>query len=360
MRGRTERARGASAFPLRCCNVRQGGLPELAAHDLAHLPAYTAAVRLCQEGQSTRAFTLSTEPLPAPIERQATRVGEAARRRYGSVREQIEQQFAARHRQRKELHRQPRTPSVPEPALPVGDPVGDPVGEPVGDPLKTGSPHPLEAPANPCKPRSGRGRDTVGNWRMSSLIRRGRMTKRQLTTLPQRRTPRDPQIAVDCFERRVLATGQLECLHSSAARAGRRRLLTLSELLVLDRLRPRRALGQGHRPLPRGAQVRPAPISSLANPACRPAHAPLPRAASALPLLRRRRGSSHHGMSATCPSLNAAAGRRTHRSEARGERAGRWLTSCSRSRNASVGGSTRRSGATSPSCLAAAMRGRRK
>jgi Type IV secretion-system coupling protein DNA-binding domain/TraM recognition site of TraD and TraG len=141
--------------------------PELAAHDLAHLPAYTAAVRLCQDGQPSRAFTLSTQPLPAPIDRQADRVREAARRRYGSAREQIEQQIAARHRRRKELHRRPRTPSVPQRALPVADPVGDPVGEPVGDPVRTGSPPPARSACKPAettlgaRARQGRGSENV-------------------------------------------------------------------------------------------------------------------------------------------------------------------------------------------------------
>ena len=38
--------------------------PELAAHDLAHLPRHAAAVRLCQAGETGPAFTLTTQPLP--------------------------------------------------------------------------------------------------------------------------------------------------------------------------------------------------------------------------------------------------------------------------------------------------------
>src|SRR6266852_5086968 len=37
--------------------------PELAAHDLAHLPRFTAAARLCHTGETGPAFTLTTEPL---------------------------------------------------------------------------------------------------------------------------------------------------------------------------------------------------------------------------------------------------------------------------------------------------------
>jgi hypothetical protein len=40
--------------------------PELSRHDLAHLPQFTTAVRLCHSGTTTRAFTLTTEPLSAP------------------------------------------------------------------------------------------------------------------------------------------------------------------------------------------------------------------------------------------------------------------------------------------------------
>lgn len=83
---------------------------------------------------------------------------------------------------------------------------------------------------------------------MGSPPRRGRVTEAQLAALPARLTPRDRQIALDCFEHRVLTTGQLERLHFTAARAGRRRLLTLYELRVLDRFRPRLELGAGSAP----------------------------------------------------------------------------------------------------------------
>lgn len=114
--------------------------PELSAHDLSHLPLYTAAVRVCQNGQPSRAFTLTTQPLPETIDGQAQAVRQAVRERYGTVREQIESQLASRHRHRKQLHRQQRTPTIPEGALPAGDPAADPAGDPAGDPLKTGSP----------------------------------------------------------------------------------------------------------------------------------------------------------------------------------------------------------------------------
>ena len=72
--------------------------PELSAHDLAHLPLYTAAVRLCNQGQPGRAFTLTTENLSTPTPEQAQAVRASARRRYGMTREQIEAQLAAGQR----------------------------------------------------------------------------------------------------------------------------------------------------------------------------------------------------------------------------------------------------------------------
>jgi hypothetical protein len=72
--------------------------PELAAHDLAHLPLYTAAVRLCNEGQPGRAFTLRTEALPPGQPDRAGAVRETARRQNGVRREEFERQFAASQR----------------------------------------------------------------------------------------------------------------------------------------------------------------------------------------------------------------------------------------------------------------------
>jgi hypothetical protein len=72
--------------------------PELSAHDLAHLPVHTAAVRLCNEGQPGPAFTLRTEPLRDPTAGIAEAVRASARRRYGRSREQIEAELAARQR----------------------------------------------------------------------------------------------------------------------------------------------------------------------------------------------------------------------------------------------------------------------
>jgi hypothetical protein len=72
--------------------------PELSAHDLAHLPVYTAAVRLCNDGQPGPAFTLTTEPLREATPDSAEAVRVSARQRYGRSREQVEAELAARQR----------------------------------------------------------------------------------------------------------------------------------------------------------------------------------------------------------------------------------------------------------------------
>ncbi|HEU6443766.1 MAG TPA: TraM recognition domain-containing protein [Gaiellaceae bacterium] len=64
--------------------------PELAAHDLAHLPRHSAAVRLCRAGETGPAFTLTTQPLPPGDPERAQAVRADARRRNGRAREQVE------------------------------------------------------------------------------------------------------------------------------------------------------------------------------------------------------------------------------------------------------------------------------
>jgi TraM recognition site of TraD and TraG len=85
--------------------------PELSAHDLSHLPLYTAALRLCHDGQSGRAFTLTTEALPPAIPGQAEAVREAARRRNGLRKEDSEAEFAENQR------RPARSPELPRERL---------------------------------------------------------------------------------------------------------------------------------------------------------------------------------------------------------------------------------------------------
>ncbi|MDE3130971.1 MAG: hypothetical protein KGL16_07440, partial [Acidobacteriota bacterium] len=67
-----------------------------AAHDLAHLPSYTAAVRLCHGGETGPAFTLSTEPLPAPDPERADAVRADSRQRNGTERAEVEADLVER------------------------------------------------------------------------------------------------------------------------------------------------------------------------------------------------------------------------------------------------------------------------
>jgi hypothetical protein len=141
--------------------------PELTAHDLAHLPAYTAAVRLCHDGQPSSAFTLETRPLPAPIEGQAHNARKIARERQGTTREQTEHELAASYEQAKELEREQRAPSLaaqaPPGPDPLCDPVGDPISDPASDPIRRDHPRELETPANHRNPDPSRRGDKVGS-----------------------------------------------------------------------------------------------------------------------------------------------------------------------------------------------------
>jgi hypothetical protein len=69
--------------------------PALAAHDLAHLPRHTAAVRLCHAGETGPAFTLTTEPLSAADPARADTVRNACRRD-GTTRAQVEAELVQR------------------------------------------------------------------------------------------------------------------------------------------------------------------------------------------------------------------------------------------------------------------------
>jgi hypothetical protein len=111
--------------------------PELSAHDLSHLPAYTAAVRLCSDGQPSRAFTLTTQPLPDPVDGRAQRVRETVRRRYPTAREQVEAQLTKRATSRAPIARRVREHS-PETAMPSSPPVRPPLGPPSVPPVENG------------------------------------------------------------------------------------------------------------------------------------------------------------------------------------------------------------------------------
>jgi len=72
--------------------------PELAAHDLAHLPRYTAAVRLCHAGAPGPAFTLTTTPLGEADAERAVAVRAASRERNGTNRAEVEAELVDRQR----------------------------------------------------------------------------------------------------------------------------------------------------------------------------------------------------------------------------------------------------------------------
>ena len=57
--------------------------PELGEHDLAHLGAHQVAARLVVDWEEAPAFTLRTDPAPAPIPGRAEAVRAAARERFG-------------------------------------------------------------------------------------------------------------------------------------------------------------------------------------------------------------------------------------------------------------------------------------
>src|SRR6266542_1811083 len=69
-----------------------------------------------------------------------------------------------------------------------------------------------------------------------------------IAALASRLTDRDRQIALDCYEHRVLTTEQLRRLHFVAARTARERLQELRQLRVLTSFRPQRQPGQGSHP----------------------------------------------------------------------------------------------------------------
>lgn len=116
--------------------------PELTAHDLSHLPLYTAAVRVCNEGQPSRAFTLTTQPLGASETGRAEAVRRTARERHNTTREQVEARLARRGGttgQRIERHtREQHTETAPPPFPPACPPVCPPACPPACTPIESG------------------------------------------------------------------------------------------------------------------------------------------------------------------------------------------------------------------------------
>lgn len=82
--------------------------PELAAHDLANLAAHNIAVRVCQNGQTTPAFTLVTQPLNPAEAGRGDEVRAAIGRRYSASREQVEERLRNRSETPAQLHRRRR------------------------------------------------------------------------------------------------------------------------------------------------------------------------------------------------------------------------------------------------------------
>ncbi len=75
--------------------------PELAAHDLAHLPRYTAAARLCHASETGPAFTLTTEPLDDADAERADAVRADSRARNGTERAEVEAELVQRQTRRR-------------------------------------------------------------------------------------------------------------------------------------------------------------------------------------------------------------------------------------------------------------------
>jgi hypothetical protein len=131
--------------------------PELSAHDLSHLPRYTAAVRLCLDGEPTQAFTVTTRPLPTAFPSQAEAVRLVARQR-GTPKAVVEDRLArAGEEPLRRLERK-------EPA--AGAALGDAIGAAPRAATRTAAPQAGENPSSQAKsapvsfPRQvGRGED---------------------------------------------------------------------------------------------------------------------------------------------------------------------------------------------------------
>ncbi|HEV8653585.1 MAG TPA: type VI secretion protein, partial [Actinomycetes bacterium] len=89
--------------------------PHLSAHDLAHLGAYQAAVRLVADGSELPASTIRTRAAPPAIPGRAEQVRAAARARFGRT-----EQRRREERLRRELT------GVDDPRLPGPIPVATP------------------------------------------------------------------------------------------------------------------------------------------------------------------------------------------------------------------------------------------
>lgn len=80
---------------------------------------------------------------------------------------------------------------------------------------------------------------------MNDIDRPRRVNDEYLLRIASHLTDRDRQIALDCYEHRVLTTEQLMWLHFTGMRTARHRLTVLYQLRVLDRFRPLALRGEG-------------------------------------------------------------------------------------------------------------------
>jgi hypothetical protein len=78
--------------------------------------------------------------------------------------------------------------------------------------------------------------------------RAGRIGAAAIAALASRLTERDRQVALACYEHRVLTSEQLRRLYFRSSRRAQLRLAELCELRVLDRFRPVRQPGEGSAP----------------------------------------------------------------------------------------------------------------
>jgi len=104
--------------------------PELSAHDLSHLAAYTAAARLVVGGAETPAFTIATDPPVPAIAGRADQVRAVSRARYG--RSPAERRAAVLEHRRAQVDDPARAPASGNPAAGFGHSPGRSAGRPGG------------------------------------------------------------------------------------------------------------------------------------------------------------------------------------------------------------------------------------
>src|SRR5216683_1324406 len=131
----------------------------------------------------------------------------------------------------------------------VGAALGAGLWAAVGAALWAGPDRPIRARENGLHVGQFAGRVLFATrwWKVVTVSepRRARVGAAAIAALASRLTARDQQVALACYEHRVLTTEQLRRLYFSAPRRARRRLTLLYQLRVLDRFRPTLQPGQG-------------------------------------------------------------------------------------------------------------------